>query len=208
MMNVYRELLQLNSSNYNYYYQILQAHGIDIPKSIVTHKLSDDDQKKSKEILETYEKNLPKATAHQRIALKLLYGEDFKEKLLKFATPQIVKGVPQMLYDLKELYTDKDKVQIIGDMLSTMIKNMQEKNVLSEADEEEHDPTVYLWLLYYSAQHHYFLKGYDTALSFINQAIEHTPTVVDLYIVKAKIYKKAGDVNRAAQLYEEARKLD
>jgi peptide alpha-N-acetyltransferase len=42
----------------------------------------------------------------------------------------------------------------------------------------------------------------------LNKAIEHTPTVVDLYILKAKIYKRAGDANRAATLYDEARKLD
>jgi N-alpha-acetyltransferase 15/16, NatA auxiliary subunit len=29
-----------------------------------------------------------------------------------------------------------------------------------------------------------------------------------LYILKAKIYKRAGDVKRAATLYDEARKLD
>ena len=85
---------------------------------------------------------------------------------------------------------------------------MKDKNVLSDQDEEEQDPTVYLWLLYFFAQHYYFLKDFDKALQFINEAIEHTPTVVDLYIVKAKIYKKAGDLKKAAQLYDEARKLD
>lgn len=113
-----------------------------------------------------------------------------------------------MLYDLKELYADKDKVKAIEDMLSTMLQSMKTKNVLSEADEVEQDPTVQLWLLYFSAQHSYFLKDFTKALQFINEAIEHTPTVVDLYIVKAKIYKKAGDMQKAAQLYEEARKLD
>ena len=42
----------------------------------------------------------------------------------------------------------------------------------------------------------------------MNQAIEHTPTVVELYILKAKIYKRVGDTGRAATLYDEARKLD
>ena len=32
--------------------------------------------------------------------------------------------------------------------------------------------------------------------------------MVDLYILKAKIYKRAGDVKKAAILYDEARKLD
>lgn len=65
-------------------------------------------------------------------------------------------------------------------------------------EDEEQDPTVMLWLYYYSSQHFYFLRDYDRALSFINKAIEHTPTVIDLYIVKAKIYKRAGDPKYAS----------
>jgi peptide alpha-N-acetyltransferase len=45
-------------------------------------------------------------------------------------------------------------------------------------------------------------------LKYINEAIAHTPTVVDLYVMKAKIYKRAGDIEYASKLYEEARKLD
>jgi len=52
------------------------------------------------------------------------------------------------------------------------------------------------------------LRNFDKALEYVNQAIEHTPTVVDLYVLKAKIYKRAGDQRRAATLYDEARKLD
>jgi peptide alpha-N-acetyltransferase len=65
-----------------------------------------------------------------------------------------------------------------------------------------------LWLLHYTGQHYYFLRDYTKALDYVNQAIKHTPTVVDLYILKAKIYKRAGDPKYASQLYEEARKLD
>jgi hypothetical protein len=45
-------------------------------------------------------------------------------------------------------------------------------------------------------------------LQFIDEAIQHTPTVVELYMVKAQIYKNAGDLKNASVLYEEARKLD
>lgn len=52
---------------------------------------------------------------------------------------------------------------------------------------------MHLWILYFIAQHFYFRRNFDMAISYINKAIEHTPTVVDLYILKAKIYKRAGD---------------
>ena len=90
-----------------------------------------------------------------------------------------------MVLDLKELYGDTDKTKIIEDMLSNMLKSMKDNSTLGYGDEEEQDPTVYLWLLYYTAQHYMFLRDYDKALQFVNEAIEHTPTVIELYTLKA-----------------------
>lgn len=92
-------------------------------------------------------------------------------------------------------------------MLLNHLKSMEEKSTLSGEDEEQ-DPTVYLWLMYFTAQHFYLLRNYERALEYINDAIQHTPTVIDLYIVKARIYKRAGDTKYASKLYDEARKLD
>lgn len=39
-------------------------------------------------------------------------------------------------------------------------------------------------------------------------AIEHTPTLIDLYTLKGKIMQVAGDRTAAANLFEEARCLD
>lgn len=58
---------------------------------------------------------------------------------------------------------------------------------------EEQDPTVHLWLLYFAASHFYQKRDLEMALTYLKKAIEHTPTVVDLYVLKAKVYKRAGD---------------
>ena len=55
----YEELLQLNSSNSRYYYEILKIRGIDKKASF-----TEDEEARIQEILGEYEKNLPKATAH------------------------------------------------------------------------------------------------------------------------------------------------
>lgn len=52
-----------NSANHLYYFKILEVHGINI-KDIKTTKLSEDEQKKAKEVLEEYEKKLPKTNTH------------------------------------------------------------------------------------------------------------------------------------------------
>jgi len=49
---------------------------------------------------------------------------------------------------------------------------------------------------------------FDKSLVYINKAIQHTPTVIELYIHKAKIYQRLGHPEKAAALTEEARILD
>lgn len=48
----------------------------------------------------------------------------------------------------------------------------------------------------------------DAALTVANQAVTHTPTVVELYAHKAKIFQQGGNRAQALALTEEARKLD
>ena len=92
--------------------------------------------------------------------------------------------------------------------LASMEATMTLTGPSGATEDEEQDPTVYLWLLYFTAQHFYLRRDFERALRYIDAAIEHTPTVVDLYVLKAKIYKHAGDARKAFSLYDEARKLD
>jgi peptide alpha-N-acetyltransferase len=61
-------------------------------------------------------------------------------------------------------------------------------DVSTENDEIEPASTL-LWLQYYLAQHYDFLGKTDKAFEFIDQAIRDTPTLVELYMFKAKIFK-------------------
>ena len=85
------------------------------------------------------------------------------------------------------------------------LSSMDQSSTLEPNDSEAQDPTVYLWLLYFLSYHFMFLRDIENALKFVNKAIEHTPTLIDLYTLKSKIMEKAGDRTEAARLYEEAR---
>ena len=52
---------------------------------------------------------------------------------------------------MKEFYSDEDKVERIGILLDGYLKSMEEERTLNPDDEEEQDPTVLLWLYYFSA---------------------------------------------------------
>ncbi|KAJ8427810.1 hypothetical protein Cgig2_007786 [Carnegiea gigantea] len=65
-----------------------------------------------------------------------------------------------------------------------------------------------MWTLFLVAQHYDRRSQYGTALAKIDEAISHTPTVIDLYSVKSRILKHAGDLTAAAALADEARCMD
>ena len=55
--------------------------------------------------------------------------------------------------------------------------------------EETEPATSLLWLQYYLAQHYDYLGDINKAFECIDQAICDTPTLVELYMFKAKIFK-------------------
>lgn len=152
---------------------------------------------------------MPKTNTHTRLACDLLkVGEKFEEKLIKYVRPMVIKGVPALMTELRTLYKDEAKVKVIGRLLTSMLESMEKEMVLDPKDEEEQDPTVQLWLYYFVSQHYLYINQPDEALAYINKAIDHTPTVCDLFLLKAKIYQYMGNKEQAAKLAEEARCLD
>lgn len=56
-------------------------------------------------------------------------------------------------------------------------------------DGKEEPPTTLLWVQYFLAQHYDMIGQQTLALEYINAAIESTPTLIELFLIKAKIYK-------------------
>lgn len=61
--------------------------------------------------------------------------------------------------------------------------------------DNNNDPTIYIWILYFLALHHSCgpyssnspFPDPERSLTLINRAIEHTPTLPELYMGKAKV---------------------
>uniref|UniRef100_A0A3Q4I283 N-alpha-acetyltransferase 15, NatA auxiliary subunit n=1 Tax=Neolamprologus brichardi TaxID=32507 RepID=A0A3Q4I283_NEOBR len=79
---------------------------------------------------------------------------------------------------------------------------------LKSYDGKEEPPTTLLWVQYFLAQHYDMIGQQTLALEYINAAIESTPTLIELFLIKAKIYKHAGNIKEAAQWMDEAQALD
>ncbi|KAE8718414.1 E3 ubiquitin-protein ligase [Hibiscus syriacus] len=124
-----------------------------------------------------------------RIPLDFLQGDKFREAAVSYIKPLLTKAdmIEQLILELEHSirnngrYTDRT---------------------------EKEPPSTLLWILFFLAQHYDRRGQYDVALSKIDEAIQHTPTVIDLYSVKSRILKHAGDFSAAASLANEARCMD
>ena len=67
-------------------------------------------------------------------------------------------------------------------------------------DGKEEPPTTLLWVQYFLAQHFDHVGQQALALDYINTAIESTPTLIELFLIKAKIYK-VGDAGTCMQTH-------
>eukprot|EP00126_Sphaerothecum_destruens_P007594 Sdes_comp19907_c0_seq1m12307 len=116
----------------------------------------------------------------------------------------IQKGIPSLFSSLKNIYTDNRKREIIQEIVEDILKDSE----TTEKDSCELPPSSQLWAYYFLAQYFLHIGNSHQSMKFINDAIEHTPTLVDLYLFKAHILYSMGDYDNAASTANNARELD
>lgn len=58
-----------------------------------------------------------------------------------------------------------------------------------EKDNPREPASALLWTYYYLAQHYDYLCMTEKAFEEINAALAHTPTLIELFVTKGRIYK-------------------
>ena len=61
---------------------------------------------------------------------------------------------------------------------------------------DEEPPTALLFTLMTVAEHYDFMGETHKALEYVEEAIAHTPTLVEVYACKARIYKHVWEAQR------------
>uniref|UniRef100_A0A7N8XPU8 N-alpha-acetyltransferase 15, NatA auxiliary subunit a n=1 Tax=Mastacembelus armatus TaxID=205130 RepID=A0A7N8XPU8_9TELE len=181
-LDVYRRLQDRNPENWAYYQGLEKALN---PGSI-------------EERHNIYEESLvkfPKGLVPRRLPLNFLRGDTFCECLDSYLRINFSKGCPPVFTTLKSLYTDKEKVSRLAFKIFAY-------------DGKPEPPTTLLWVQYFLAQHFDFRGQTSIALDYINMAIDSTPTLIELFLIKAKIYKHAGNIKEAVRWMDEAQALD
>ena len=76
-----------------------------------------------------------------------------------------------------------------------------------DSQTELESPGCLVWLYHFLAQHYDATGDHVKALDFVNRGLEHTPTLIELYVAKGRIYKHAGNIVYATECLDEAQSL-
>jgi len=132
--------------------------------------------------------------------------EMFISQLKKSCYESYKKIVPSFFKQIKSMYGDSKKAQVIEEVLLGLDGRLDAGKGL---DSEEPDvPTTKMFSLFVLAHHYLRINDLAKAMEFSEACKVHTPTFVENYMVMAKIYKKQLDIPNASKCNLDGFKLD
>jgi peptide alpha-N-acetyltransferase len=155
----------------------------------------------------------------QRLPLYFVSGLRFSCRIDKYLRKCLRKGIPSLFRMMRPLYFQKGKADIVEGLILQYIENLSkevswfgkkpdEKSAEPPAEQDEEAPSTLLFAYMVAAEHYDFLGEVQKALEYADKAIEHTPTFVEIYACKARIYKHAGNLEESAKWFDEVRSMD
>lgn len=147
-----------------------------------------------------------------RLELALNTGDTFKALFNTYFLTNIKTNIPSLFTNVKFIYKFQQyKLPIISEIVTKHLESIKKDKCLSvEFTKEEKIDLIpqIIWVYYYAAQHADYLGDLESALKYINCAIDNNPTVVEFYMIKSKILKHGLYYEESALAMEKAKTLD
>jgi peptide alpha-N-acetyltransferase len=168
---------------------------------------------------------MSRSPAVQRIPLTIIEDDEFRTAIDAYCQKALTKGVPSLCSDLSSFIVVEengryrrleDPVDLKSSPIYAMFVELVEQYMnslsssakFSAADENEQPPSTVLWVWYLRAGLYELVGEYMEGIDMLNKCLEHTPTAVDVYELKARLLKAAGDINSAVECLDQGRELD
>lgn len=198
----YRVLLSRNAENRSYYDGLRTALGLQA-----------EDVASLKSLFSGYAEKNSRGNAARRIPLDLFEGEDFREAADTYLQHLLHKGVPSTFANVKALYSNASKRDIILDLVEGYSTGISDDQINGSGEAHINGDTNSVFeasVRYFLAQHYNYhvSRDLEKAMSIINECIASKPESVDYHMARARIWKHYGNTHSASESMEKARTLD
>eukprot|EP01094_Clydonella_sp_ATCC50884_P014490 TRINITY_DN2493_c0_g1_i2.p1 TRINITY_DN2493_c0_g1~~TRINITY_DN2493_c0_g1_i2.p1 ORF type:complete len:703 (-),score=258.59 TRINITY_DN2493_c0_g1_i2:6-2114(-) len=202
---IYRELLELNPENLQYHKGLQKVLALE---PAADGSYTEEQVTKLRALYEELREKLPRWSLITRgMPIFFESGDKLREELAAYVKPALIKGQPALHSTIAPLYRDSAKVQVVESLLLSFLESLKKEGKFP-GDEATAAPSALLWTLVFLAHHYCATDQYDEAFKMLEGARQHTPTALEVYMARAKVFKRAGAVKMAANAIDEARKLD
>ncbi|KAJ2885993.1 hypothetical protein H4R27_000969 [Coemansia aciculifera] len=195
----YQELIERNPDNNDYVRGYLACNGLDMACA--------DDKDAVLEVIGSLQQQFPFSNTLKFLPLTFCKGDSFVSAAETLAKHALRKGIPSLFTSMKMLYANEAKGAALGRLMEGYATQLRDTNRFSDSTDDE-PATASMWSTFYLAQHADYYGDYERALQLIEDAIRASSDTVELYMVKAKILKHAGDVCGARNTMDFARQMD
>lgn len=186
-------------------------------------------EEQKKKVTEAYKTelapNFPTSNAIKRIPFTLLEVDELRTALDGRCRKDLKKGVPSLCSELMSYvrvekngryFQPRDAIEIkvhpVFNMLTKMVDGhiacLTSDSKFAKDDSEEESPSTILWAWYLRAGLHELAGEFTAGIALLDKCLEHTPTAVDVYEIKARIIKASGDIKAAVECVDYGRDLD
>lgn len=175
----------------------------------------------------------PKSVAMKRISLTLypVGNDEWIHAIEEYMQLNIIRGVPSLGEDLSAFYlvpVQKDDskpilLELTSDpteirenechqhfcrIANEYISSLSISSTFHKSSSDVQPPSALLWVWYLRAILFEHVAEYTSALQFVDKCLEHTPTLVDVYELKARLLQKDGSLDAAVLCIDKGRELD
>ncbi|KAH8238243.1 hypothetical protein KR032_001519 [Drosophila birchii] len=196
---IFESLIRRNPENVFYYEQYLAARQVTEPSAVVS-------------IYRVFQEQYPRALCPRRLPLNIASGAEFRVVADEYLRRGLRKGIPPLFVNVRTLHQESEKAATIEKLMLQYYENLTRSGHFSREDADTGAPvepaSALVWTALFLAQHYDYMRDTDSALNYINVAIDHTPTLIELLITKGRIFKHAGDPVEAYVWLEEAQSMD
>lgn len=114
---------------------------------------------------------------------------------MSLVTPQIIERKWLNVENLSSCQVD-----VIEKMCTEFMHNLKTSGSFDATGDSKEPVTALLWVYYFLGQHYDKCGEYQKALAIVDEAIDHTPTLIELFLLKGKIFKARQPLNHSVSI--------